>query len=417
MDAVRPSPEANFARFTRSRGSMTVTFCVRCIALAGFIVPNIRHIVEVNLSTFSFPTSILFGFGAIDQLPSELSKRGIRRPLLVTDAGLARTALFERVSQLAPGGVVYSEVEPNPTEQNVLDGLARYREGGCDGIVGLGGGSPLDAAKAIRLKVTHDAPLAEYDDLLDGGNRISTNLPPYIAIATTSGTGSEVSRSAVITIAATNRKTVIFSPYLIPSLALADPEVTLQLPPHITAGTGMDAFTHNVEAYLAKGYHPICDAVALAGAKLAWQNLPRVMESPEDLEARANMMMASMMGAIAFQKGLGAVHSLAHPLSSDCGMHHGTSNAVLLPVVLDFNRSAAAQRVRALGDLFGGGDPAERVRELNAKIGIAPRLRDFGVKEEILPKLADKAIQDGCHQLNPRACTREDLLALYRSAY
>jgi alcohol dehydrogenase class IV len=371
----------------------------------------------MNLATFSFPTTILFGAGAIGELPKELAKRGVQRPLLVTDAGLARTPVFDRVSKLIPEAVTYSGVEPNPTEQNVLDGVARYRESNCDGIVGLGGGSPLDAAKAIRLAVAHQAPLAEYDDLLDGESRISSNLPPYIAVATTSGTGSEVSRSAVVTIAATNRKTVIFSPYLIPSLALSDPELTLGMPPHITSGTGMDAFTHNVEAYLSKGYHPVCDAIALAGAKLVWQNLPRVMDAPGDLEARSNMLMASMMGAIAFQKGLGAVHSLAHPLSSDCGMHHGTSNAVLLPVVLEFNRSAAAERMQDLAALFGGGDPAERVRELNRRVGIAPRLRDWGVKEELLPKLADKAILDGCHQLNPRPCTREDLLALYRAAY
>jgi 4-hydroxybutyrate dehydrogenase len=371
----------------------------------------------MSLSTFRFPTTILFGPGAIAQLPAELSKRDMRRPLLVTDAGLARTAVFERVRKLIPDAIVFSGVEPNPTERNVLDGLALYRESNCDSIVGLGGGSPLDAAKAIRLMATHEGPLAGYDDLLDGGDRISADLPPYLAIPTTSGTGSEVSRSAVITIEATHRKTVIFSPYLIPTLALADPELTLDLPPHITAGTGMDAFTHNVEAYVSKGYHPICDGIALAGAKLAWQNLPRVMGAPGDLDARGAMMMASIMGAIAFQKGLGAVHSLAHPLSSDCGMHHGTSNAVLLPVVLDFNRPAAATRIDDLAALFGGGDAAERVRELNAKIGIAPRLRDWGVTEDILPKLADKAIQDGCHQLNPRPCSREDLLALYRAAY
>jgi len=371
----------------------------------------------MSLSRFSFPTSILFGAGAIEELPNELAKRGIRRPLLVTDAGLVRTPIFERVSKLIPEAIVYSSVEPNPTERNVLDGVARYREAGCDGIVGLGGGSPLDAAKAIRLKVTHEAPLAEYDDLLDGGNRISSDIPPYIAVATTSGTGSEVSRSAVITIEKTNRKTVIFSPHLIPSLALGDPELTMHMPPHITAGTGMDAFTHNVEAYLAKGYHPVCDAVALQGAKLAWQNLPRVMDAPQDLEARGAMMMASIMGAIAFQKGLGAVHSLAHPLSSDCGMHHGTSNAVLLPVVMEFNRAAVGGRMDDLSALFGGGDPPARVRELNLRLGIKPRLRDWGVTEEILPKLADKAIQDGCHQLNPRQCTREDLLALYRAAW
>src|ERR1700691_599941 len=367
-------------------------------------------------STFSFPTAILFGAGAVGRLPEELSKRGISRPLLVTDAGLARTPVFERVLSLAPGAVVFASVEPNPTERNVLDGLAIYQQNRCNGIVGLGGGSPLDAAKAIRLKVTHELPLAEYDDLLNGGDRISANMPPYIAIATTSGTGSEVSRSTVITIARTHRKTVIFSPHLIPTLAIADPELTLDLPPQLTAGTGMDAFTHNVEAYISKGYHPICDAIALSGARMVWENLPRVMADPRDLESRSQMMMASIMGAIAFQKGLGAVHSLAHPLSSDCGMHHGTANAVLLPFVLEYNRPTVALRLKDLEAQFGGGEIAAQVRDLNRRVGIAPRLCDYGVREAALPALADKAIQDGCHQLNPRPCTREDLLALYRAA-
>src|SRR5579864_3989656 len=274
------------------------------------------------LSTFSFPTTIVFGPGSVARLPDELKKRNVARPLLVTDPGLQRTPVFAHIHQLVPNATVFTSVDPNPIEQNVLDGVAAYKQSACDGIIALGGGSPLDAAKAIRLLATHEGPLAGYDDNLDGSTRISSNVPPYVAIATTSGTGSEVGRSAVITIKATNRKTVIFSPYLIPSIALADPELTLDLPPHITAGTGMDAFTHNVEAYLAKGYHPMCDAIAIAGAKLVWDNLPRVMEQPHDLEARSNLLMAAMMGAVAFQKGLGAVHSLAHPLSTEIGRAH-----------------------------------------------------------------------------------------------
>jgi len=267
------------------------------------------------------------------------------------------------------------------------------------------------------LKVTHQSPLADYDDLVDGGSKITAELPHYVAIATTAGTGSDVSRSTVITIEKTNRKTVIFSPHLIPTVAIADPELTCGMPPAVTAGTGMDAFTHNVEAYVSKGYHPICDAVALGGARLVWQNLPRVMEEPGNLEARANMMIAAMMGAIAFQKGLGATHSLAHPLSSDAGMHHGTANAVMLPFVLEFNRSVVAERLAELADLFGGGDIVKRVRELNQRAGIPPRLRDFSIAAETLPSLAEKAIQDGCHQLNPRPCSRDDLLELYRQAW
>jgi alcohol dehydrogenase class IV len=371
----------------------------------------------MSLTTFAFPTTIRFGPGAVNELPAELGRRGVERPLLVSDAGLARTSIFERVRSMLPRAVEFTAVAPNPTEQNVLDGVEAYRQGLCDSIVGLGGGSPLDAAKAIRLKITHKEPLASYDDLLDGGSRITPNLPPYIAIATTSGTGSEVSRSAVITITKTNQKTVIFSPNLIPSLAIGDPELTLALPPHVTAGTGMDAFTHNVEAYISLGYHPICDAVALGGAKLAWDNLPRVMHDPANIDARSNMMVASMMGAIAFQKGLGATHSLAHPLSSDFAMHHGTANAVMLPWVLEFNREAAGDRLKELASEFGYEDVAEAARELNRRIGIPARLRDFGVAESSLEALADKAIQDGCHQLNPRSCSREDLLRLYRQAF
>ena len=371
----------------------------------------------MTLSTFAFPTTIRFGPGALNELPAELERLDIQRPLLVTDGGLARTPIFERTRQLMPRAAVFTNVAPNPTEQNVLDGVDVYRSNLCDGIVGLGGGSPLDAAKAIRLKVTHRQPLAVYDDLLDGGRLITADVPPYIAIATTSGTGSEVSRSAVITITKTNRKTVIFSPFLIPSVAIGDPELTLALPAHITAGTGMDAFTHNVEAYISLGYHPICDAVAFGGAKLAWDNLPKVMVDPADIEARSNMMMSSMMGAIAFQKGLGATHSLAHPLSSDFAMHHGTANAVMLPYVLDFNRAAVSDRLQQLAAQFGYDDVAEAVRELNRRIGIPSRLREFGVSETSLESLADKAIQDGCHQLNPRPCTRDDLRDLYRQAY
>ena len=370
----------------------------------------------MNLSTFSFPTTILFGAGAITKLPEELAKRGMKRPLVVTDRGLVNTPTFARVHSFVPGAPVFPDVDPNPTERNVLDGTAAYEREKCDGIIGVGGGSPLDAAKAIRLKVTHPLDLAEYDDLIDGWKKIAANVPPYVAIATTAGTGSEVGRSTVITLAATNRKTVIFSPHLIPSLALNDPELTIDMPPAITAGTGMDAFTHNVEAYLSKGYHPICDAIALKGAKLANDNLPRVVSSPRDVEARANMMMSSMMGAIAFQKGLGATHSLAHPLSTDFGMHHGTTNAVLLPVVLEFNRGVSGDRLRDLAREFGVEDPIERVRELNRIIGINPHLKHYGITEESLPALADKAFQDGCHLLNPRACTREDLLELYRQA-
>src|SRR3954447_2848781 len=246
----------------------------------------------MSLSNFSFPTPILFGAGAIERLPAELQRRQMLRPLIVTDRGLLNTPAIERIRRLLDHAPVFSEVDPNPTEKNVLDGVRFYLDNKCDSIVGVGGGSPIDAAKAIRLKVTHSLDLAEYDDNIGGDAKITSNIPPYIAIPTTAGTGSEVGRSTVITIAKTNRKTVIFSPHLIPSVSIVDPELTLDLPPHITAGTGMDAFTHNVEAYLSKGFQPICDAIALGGAKLASENLPRVMQQPHDVEARGNMLMA-----------------------------------------------------------------------------------------------------------------------------
>jgi alcohol dehydrogenase class IV len=371
----------------------------------------------MSISVFSFPTTIIFGAGAIERLPEELRKKGVHRPLLVADRGLVGTPVLARVHGLIPQAKLFTDVDPNPTEKNVLDGAECYVQTDRDGIVGLGGGSPLDAAKAIRLKVNHPLPLAEYDDLIDGWQKVTADLPPYIAIPTTAGTGSEVGRSTVITIQATNRKTVIFSPHLIPSPSIVDPDLTVGMPPHITAGTGMDALTHNVEAYLSRGFHPICDAIALGGARLASDNLPAVMANPNDVPARGNMLMSSMMGAIAFQKGLGATHSLAHPLSSEFAMHHGTANAVLLPFVLEFNREAARDRLAELQRHLGVADLAARVRELNRLCGIKPALRDYGVTEASMPMLAGKAIQDGCHQSNPRPCTEADLLMLYRQAF
>jgi alcohol dehydrogenase class IV len=373
-------------------------------------------LIAMPVTTFSFPTQILFGAGVISTLPSELERLGMRHPLIVTDAGFMNTRAYERILALLPNATIFSGVVPNPTEDNVLQGVAKYRESGADSILGVGGGSPIDAAKAIRLKVTHPLPLSDYDDNICGSDKISNHMPPFVAIPTTAGSGSEVGRSTVITMSATNRKTVIFSPHLIPNIAIADPELTVDMPAAITAGTGMDAFTHNVEAYLSKGFHPICDAIALGGAKIVYEHLPRVMRNARDTESRGQMMVAAMMGAIAFQKGLGAVHSLAHPLSSEFGMHHGTSNAVLLPAVLEYNREAVPERFEELRKTLGK-DVAECTRELNEIGDIAPRLRDYGIPEEALPALAEKAMQDGCHLLNPRPCDQATLLELYQRSW
>ncbi len=384
------------------------------------------------ISYFSFPTQIIFGPGAIGALSEKVRSLEMKRPLVVTDPGIIRAGLLARVEgQLKKANLefsLFSDVAPNPTEDNVTQGTEQYRASGCDGIVAVGGGSPLDAAKAIRLKVTHDLPLEDYDDLRDGAGRIRPDVPRMVAVATTSGTGSEVSRSTVITVKRTNRKTVIFSPHLIPSVAIADPELTLGLPPHVTAGTGMDALTHNLEAYLAVGYHPMCDAIALHGIKLVAQNLSGAVHQGDNIEYRAHMMMASMMGAVAFQKGLGATHSLAHPLSSEAGMHHGTANALMLPYVMEFNLEAVADRLRDVAIAMGCGvsglsaNEAARkaihaVEELIEKVGIPRRLRNIPVAEESLPGLAKKAMQDGCHLLNPRPCSEQDMLELYRRAF
>jgi alcohol dehydrogenase class IV len=383
------------------------------------------------IARFSFPTRIVFGPGAVRELGNEAKQLGITRPLLVTDRGVVACGIAEQIlEQSRRAGLaltVFEDVNPNPVEKNVQDGLTAYRHGNCDGVIGLGGGSPLDVAKAVRLTVTHPFPLEQYDDKLDGAARIRADVPPMIAIATTAGTGSEVGRSTVIILKATDRKTVIFSPHLMPNVALADPELTLGMPPKITAGTGLDALTHNVEAYLALGYHPLCDAIALQGARLAIRSLPRAVHNGQDLEARSHMMMASMMGAVAFQKGLGAVHSLAHPLSSVANLHHGTTNGILLPHVLEFNRSVAEERLRDLAlamEIEGSrGMVAEaataligRLHKLLPEIDIPVTLGALGVTRDLIPLLAKKAMEDSCHQSNPRSCTEADMIALYEMA-
>ncbi len=384
-----------------------------------------------SISYFAFPTRIVFGAGALGELGNEAQRLNIRRPLLVTDRGVTQSGIANRILEAGRrSGLALTEfnrVDPNPVEQNVLEGLEVYRSEKCDCLIGLGGGSALDAAKAIRLAATHPLPLVQYDDQANGAERITPNLPPMVAIPTTAGTGSEVGRSAVIVLKATDRKTVIFSPYLIPSVALADPELTLGLPPKLTAGTGLDALTHNVEAYLAKGYHPMCDAIALAGTRLAVRHLPAAVRDGANLKARSHMMMAAIMGATAFQKGLGAVHSLAHPLSSIAGLHHGTTNGILLPHVLEFNRLTSEDRLRDLAVAMeinvaglstsqAASAAIERTRRLLEEVEVPDRLSAFGITREMVPALARKAMEDACHLLNPRPCTEADMVALYERA-
>ena len=383
------------------------------------------------IATWSFPNRIVFGWGAVEQLPSESARLGARRPLVVTDPGVARSGLLERITGLLTNSkieyAIFDRVEGNPTEASVYPGVDIYRSEHCDSVVALGGGSAMDAAKAIRLKITHDLTLEEYDDLKNGGDRIGADVPPMIAIPTTAGTGSEAGRSTVITLKATGRKTVIFSPHLIPSVAIADPELTLALPPHLTAATGMDAMTHNLEAYLSLGFHPMCDAIGIKGVEIVAKNLPAAVRDGRDVEARTNMMAAAIMGAVAFQKGLGTVHSLAHPLSTVAGMHHGLTNAVLLPHVMRFNLPVSGDRLADIAVALGvdtHGMSGERaavaainaIEKLNDEIGIPMRLRDAGVREEMIPVMVPLAMADGCRLCNPRPTSAEDMETLYRAA-
>ncbi|MBL0695813.1 iron-containing alcohol dehydrogenase [Comamonas sp. JC664] len=379
----------------------------------------------------AWPTRIVFGAGALLRLPAQAQRLGIQRPLLVTDAGVVKAGLAARVVDvLKTAGLqceVFDRVEPNPTERDVFAGLEAYRAHACDGIVALGGGSALDAGKLIQLLTTHEPPLSRYDDAKGGDQYVRDDLPPLIAIPTTAGTGSEVGRSGVVTLEDTGRKTVIFSPHLLPRAAICDPELTLGLPPGVTAATGMDAFTHCLEAYLANGFHPLADAVAIDGIHRVGRSLETAFRDGKDLAARTDMMVAAMEGAMAFQKGLGACHALAHALTPISHLHHGLANAIVLPVVMEFNRAACTARLArvavALGDTTNAREEVlasnaiERVRKLNAAVGIPSRLRDVGVQEQDLPRIAEKAFQDASHLCNPRKVTEADLLAMARESY
>ncbi len=380
-------------------------------------------------TVWSFPTRSLYGEGTAHEAGPEARRLGGRRALIVTDPGVKEAGLVEEVHRaLEKAGVVsrtFTGITTNPAEAEVAEAVEAYTEAEADLVVAIGGGAALDVGKLVRLATTHTLPLAEYDDAIGGDAKITQPMPPMIAIPTTAGTGSEVGRSAVVTIAETNRKTVIFSPRLIPDVAILDPMLTVSLPPGVTAATGFDALTHNVEAYCAKGDHPMADAIALEGIELIANNLPLVMEDPKKIEARGAMLKASMMGAVAFQKGLGACHSLAHPLGAELGMHHGLANALCLPAVIDFNRTAITVRIARIARILGvKGKDVEtlafecsgKVRALRKQLGLPNGLAEAGVGEERLPELAGLAHADACHALNPRQCTREDMLSLYRAS-
>jgi len=375
------------------------------------------------MATINYLTTIQFDFGAVRLLPAELARLGIRRPLLVTDKGVRAAGLLGHVIETlgASPAMVYDETPSNPTEDAVLAATEVFREGDCDGIVALGGGSAIDLGKAVALLATHPAPLHQYAAVEGGAVRITAKVAQLIAIPTTAGTGSEVGRGSVI-VMNSGRKLGLLSPHLLPKVAICDPELTLGLPPMLTAATGMDALAHCIETFIASAVNPTADAIALDGLRRGIGHIERATRDGQDREARWNMMIAAFEGALAFQKGLGAVHALSHPLGAVPGisLHHGTLNAVLLPAVLRFNRPAIGAKHEQLAETMGltpGADPAEAIAALNVRLSLPSGLQAMGVPRDVLPGIAQAATKDHCHATNPRAATAEDYLRLLEESF
>jgi alcohol dehydrogenase class IV len=373
------------------------------------------------VDTFSFPTTIRFGAGARHRLPEELAALGVRRPLVVTDRGVAGLAFYADVVTAAGeagAAASFDGVWGNPVASQVAAGVAAYADHGADGVVAVGGGAAIDVAKAIALMATHPGELFDYEDEVPGAKAVTDATAPIVALPTTAGTGSEVGRSSVISDDDTHVKRIVFGPPLLPKVVLADPELTVGLPASITAATGMDALTHNVEAYLARNFHPLCDGIALEGLRLVAANLARAVAVPDDLDARGAMLMGSMMGAVAFQKGLGVVHSCAHALGTVADVHHGLANAVMIDAALELNVEAVPDRFAMLAAAVGAEpDAAGFLRwlvDLKAEVGIPADLAALGVDPELVGDLVAVAVADGCHANNPRPVTAADFDAVFR---
>ena len=374
-------------------------------------------------ANWSYPTAIKFGEGRIKELPEACQSAGIKNPLLVTDKGLASLPItvdaLKILEAAGMGSALFSDVDPNPNEANLVAGVMAYNDGGHDGVIAFGGGSGLDLGKLIALMAGQNLSVWDLEDVDDWWTRADGDkIPPIIAVPTTAGTGSEVGRAGVLTNEETHMKKIIFHPKLMPQVVICDPQLTVGMPKFITAGTGMDAFAHCLEAYSSPHYHPMSQGIALEGLRLVKNNLLRAFENGNDMEARANMMSAAMMGATAFQKGLGAIHSLSHPIGAVYHTHHGTTNAVVMQPVLNYNRSAIEQRIERVAaylDIKGGFDGFySYVGELNAALGIPANLTDLGVTNPDLDKLTQMALEDPSCGGNPIEMTVEntrDLIA------
>lgn len=372
---------------------------------------------------WNYPTLVRFGAGRIVELPDHCRALGMQRPLLVTDAGLAALPMIASAQKICrDAGLeceVFSDVQANPVEANVTAGVAAFRRGGHDGVIAFGGGSALDTAKAIALMVGQTRPIWDFEDREDWYTRVNVvGMAPVVAVPTTAGTGSEVGRASVITDLRDHTKKIIFHAKMMPGIVLEDPELTVGLPAHITAAVGMDALSHNLEAYCAPGYHPMAEGIAVEGMRLIKEFLPRAVRNGADVEARAHMLVASSMGATAFQKGLGAMHSLSHPCSANLNTHHGLTNAVVMPYVLEWNRAALEDRFVRLAAWLGlaersFGGVMRWVLDLRREIGIPHTLAGIGVKEEHARPFAPQAFADPSTGGNPLPLTADDFEKLY----
>lgn len=370
---------------------------------------------------YSFPTNITFGEGVIGQLPAYLKKEGLKQPLVVTDHQVSALPFFKKIVSLLENQAlephIFSDIHSNPIKSDVIKGKAAYKQHG-DCIIGIGGGAAMDVARAIVLSIHHHRDLFDYDHLEGGGIHITGSVPHFITVPTTSGTGSEVGRAAIISEDDSKRKRILFHPKLLAAQVFADPELTYDLPPSITAATGMDALTHHMEAFIAKGYHPMCEGIAIEGIRLIINSLQKAVHQ-KDPSSRKDMMIASLMGAVAFQKGLGIVHSLSHPLSTMLDMHHGLANAVNLPYGLSFNyevRKDHFQRMAVAMGLKNGSDIKSQLLDFNNKLGLPLNLKACGVGSHHIEGLAELASKDFCLPDNPREASLEDLTALYQEA-
>lgn len=372
-------------------------------------------------ANWSYPTAIRFGAGRISELAEACAAAGITKPLLVTDKGLSglpiTAATLDLMEAAGLGRAIFAEVDPNPTEINLAAGVAAYKAGGHDGVIAFGGGSGLDLGKAVAFMAGQSRPVWDYEDIGDWWSRADASaIAPIVAVPTTAGTGSEVGRASVLTNSVTHEKKIIFHPKMLPSVVICDPELTVGMPKAITAGTGMDAFAHCLEAYCSPHFHPMSQGIALEGMRLVKEYLPRAYADGSDIEARAQMMAAAAMGAVAFQKGLGAIHAISHPIGAVHHTHHGTTNAVVMQAVLRFNRAAIDERITqaaAYLGIQGGFDGFYAfVGALNAQLGIPANLTDLGVVDPDLDALTASALQDPSTGGNPIEMTPHNTRAL-----